>query len=293
MITEERKILSIFFLILSIIPICTNVGVVALIIKKRQLQRVRFYIIGNLSMADTLTLLLLCIGAIQGLHEDNNFEENTEGVFNITGRIVATSSYINSLFTTAFLSFDRYIAVRWSLQYEAILTKVKVILVLCFIWIVSILLGGIQWVNVNTYADYHLHIFITLSLLNTTTSTLILVVSKYTDAVRKQHMNNIQKRLNYFGVAKEKFDRLKYLKSSLKDSFKLFISTAIIINLQTILGIIELYESNNLFDIKLYVIFLMSVTDLIVLWLTQTEIKYHLKHAFRRSIGIQPNNLTV
>ena len=290
MITRERKILSIFFLILSIIPLCTNVGVVALIIKKKQLQRVRFYIIANLSMADTLTLLLLCIGVIQGLHEDINFEENTEDVLHIIARIITTSSYINSLFATVFLSFDRYIAVRWSLRYEAILTKVKVILALCFIWIVSILLGGIQWVNVKTYADYHLHIFITSSLLNITTSTFILSVAKYTNAVRKQHMTNIQKRLNYFGVAKEKLDRLKQLKSSLKDSFKLFISTAIIINLQTILGIVELFESKYLFDIKLYMTFLMTITDLIVLLSTQTEIKFQLKRAFLRSISIQPNS---
>ena len=289
MITRERKILSIFFLILSIIPLCTNVRVVALIIKKRQLRRARFYIIANLSMPDTLMLLLLCIGAIEGLQEDINFEENIEDVLHIIARIITTSSYINSLFTTVFLSFDRYIAVRWSLQYEAILTKVKVILVTCFIWIVSILLGGIQWVNVKTYADYHLHIFVTLSLLNITKSTFILSVAKYTNAVRKQHMTNIQKRLNYIRVAKEKFDRPRYLKSSLKDSFKLFICTAIIINLQLILGIIELFESKYMFDIKLYVTFLITITDLIVLLLTQTEIKYQLKRAFLRSISIQPN----
>ena len=63
---------------LSIIPICTNVGVAALVIKKRQLQRFRFYIIANLSMVDSLTLLLLCLGAIKGLHEDINFDENVE-----------------------------------------------------------------------------------------------------------------------------------------------------------------------------------------------------------------------
>ena len=104
-------------------------------------------------MVDSLTLLLLCLGAIKGLHEDINFDENVESPVNVTARIIATSAYINSLFTTAFLSFDRYIAV--------ILTKVRVILVLCFIWIVSILLSGIQWINVKTYAGYHLHIFIT------------------------------------------------------------------------------------------------------------------------------------
>ena len=106
-------------------------------------------------------------------------------------------------------------------------------------------------------------------------------------------MTNIQKRLNYFRVAKEKFDRLKYLKRSLKDSFKLFISTVIIINLQTIFGIIELFQSKYLFDIKLYVAFSMTITDLIVLSLTQTEIKYHLKGVFLRYIRIQPNNLIV
>ena len=103
-------------------------------------------------------------------------------------------------------------------------------------------------------------------------------------------MTNIQKRLNYFGVAKEKLDRLKQLKSGLKDSFKLFISTAIIINLQTILGIVELFESKYLFDIKLYMTFLMTITDLIVLLSTQTEIKFQLKRAFLRSISIQPNS---
>ena len=135
MTTGDRKISRIFFLMLSIIPICTNVGVAALVIKKRQLQRFRFYIIANLSMVDSLTLLLLCLGAIKGLHEDINFDENVESPVNLTARIIATSAYINSFFTTVFLSFDRYVAVRWSLQYETILTKVRVILVLCFIWL--------------------------------------------------------------------------------------------------------------------------------------------------------------
>ena len=290
MITGKRKILSIVFLIVSIIPISINVGVVHLIIKKRQLRRARFYIIANLSVADTLTLLVICTGAIKGLYEDNNFEENTEGIFNVTARIFRASAYINSIFTTAFLGFDRYVAVRCSLQYETILTKVRVALILCFIWIVSIVLAVIQWVNAETHADYHLHLFLTLSLLSITTSAFILSVSKYTSAVRKRHMNNIKKRFNYFGVEKEKFDRLKYLKSSLKDSFKLFISTAIILNLQTILGIIELFESRYLFGVKLYVTFLLSITDLLVLSFTQKEIKYHLKRSFLRHISIQPSN---
>ena len=290
MITEKRKILSIVFLIVCIIPISINVGVVHLIIKKIQLRQARFYIIANLSVADTLTLLVICIGAIKGLYEDNNFEENTEGIFNVTARIFGVSAYINSILTTAFLGLDRYAAVKCSLQYETILTKVRAVLILCFIWIVSIVLAGIQWVNVKTHADYHLHLFVTLSLLSITTSAFILSVSKYTITVRKQHMDNIQKRLNYFGVEKEKFDRLKYLKSSLKDSFKLFVSTAVILNLQTILGITELFESRYLFGIKVYVTFLLSITDFLVLSLTQKEIKYHLKRAFLRHTRIQPSN---
>ena len=243
MITGKRKILSIVFLIVSIIPISINVGIVHLIIKKRQLRQARFYIVANLSVADTLTLLVICIGAIKGLYEGHNFEGDTEDNFNVAARIFGTSAYINSIFTTTFLGFDRYVAVRCSLQYETVLTKVRVVLVLCFTWIVSIVLAGIQWINVKTHADYHLHLFVTLSLLSTAGSIFILSVSKYTSAVRKRHMNSIQKRLNYFGVEKEKFDGLKYLKSSLKDSFKLFISTAIILNLQTIIGVIELIES--------------------------------------------------
>ena len=143
-------------------------------------------------MADTLTLLGICIGEIKGLYEGNNFEENTEYISNVTARIFRASAYINSIFTAAFLGLDRYVVVR--LQYNTISTKVRLILVLCFIWIVSIVLAGIQWVNVKTHADYHLHLFVTLSLLSITASTFILSVLKYTRAARKRHMNNIQKR---------------------------------------------------------------------------------------------------
>ena len=117
MITEKRKILSIVFLIVCIILISINVGVVHLLIKKIQLRQARFYIIANLSVADTLTLLVICIGAIKGLYGDNNFEENTEGIFNVTARIFGVSAYINSILTTAFLGLDRYAAVKCSLQY--------------------------------------------------------------------------------------------------------------------------------------------------------------------------------
>ena len=86
------------------------------------------------------------------------------------------SAYINSIFTTAFLGFDRYVAVRYSLRYETILTKMKVFLFLFCIWIVSIIPAGIQWVNVNTFSDYHLHLLITLSSLSFTTSDLVLSV---------------------------------------------------------------------------------------------------------------------
>ena len=49
--------------------------------------------------------------------------------------------------------------------------------------------------------------------------------------------------------------------------------TAIELNLQTILGIIELSGSKYLFGIKFYVTFLLTVTDLFVLSSTQKEIK--------------------
>ena len=86
------------------------------------------------------------------------------------------SAYINSIFTTAFVGFDRYVAVRYSLRYETILKKMKVFSVLFCIWIVSIIPAGIQWVNVNTFSDNHLHLLTTLSSLSFTTSDLVLSV---------------------------------------------------------------------------------------------------------------------
>ena len=89
--------------VLLLVP---NTVIFALIIRKRQLRQVRFYITGNLTICDSTTLLLLSAMILQG---------SIIGIPGITGNIkfwaltLSLRTYINSLSTSAFLAFDRYL----------------------------------------------------------------------------------------------------------------------------------------------------------------------------------------
>ena len=93
-------------IILLLVP---NVVIFALIIRKRQLRQVWFYIIANLTICDSTTLFLLSAMVLQG---------SIFGTPGITSNIkfwtwtLLLCTYINSLSITAFLVFDRYVAVK-------------------------------------------------------------------------------------------------------------------------------------------------------------------------------------
>ena len=96
--------------------------------------------------------------------------------------------------------------------------------------------------------------------------------------LRKKHINNIVTRNNYFGVAKEKLDILKSLKRSLEDSYKLYIATVLVLIAATITGIVEMASSEVYHEIQFIMIMLLHVVDVIVLALSQNDIRKALKY---------------
>ena len=107
---------------------------------------------------------------------------------------VTWPAMINSLLTTALPAIDRYIAVKYSLRYESIMTKTKLFVALGITWAVSVVIAGIQLINTSNYIDCNVRVFITLTALHIFVGTLFISISKYKNVVRNRHLNAINKR---------------------------------------------------------------------------------------------------
>ena len=274
---EKRAILLVLFLIGSVVPLIANVAIFSMVVRKRQLHRVRFCIIGNLSLADIITLFISCFATVISLKDDVKFEENLNSLSGIIFNTIGYGATMNSIFSTALLAIDRYIAVKYTLKYQTILTEKKIILLLVFLWIISLIIPGITSIIASNHDEYqHISaiIFINLRLV---VSASLLGLSKYTHLVRKRHMKNIRKRRIYFGVEKEQFDRLKNIKNSLKDSFRFYIGTVVIMVAFIAIGITELISCEFHFVVKLLFVVLSQVTDFLIVLLAHREIREQLR----------------
>ena len=280
-IVEKRLLAVAIYLITSVTATIANVAIIVLICRKRQLRCVRFYIIANFSVADILTSFSGCINVIvalasyEALHAKEGAAEGSKILLNI-----ALCTMVNSLLTTALLAIDRYIAVKFSLRYESIMTKNKLFVTLGIIWAVSMAITGVAFINTPNYFDYKVHMFIILTTLRIFVGTLLISISKYASAVANRHLNTINKRRQYFGIEKEKKDRLERVKDTLKDSFKFYIVTILIMVILTVIGILETVLSKNYIEIKMLLVALLQFVELTVISLTQREIRLHLKHVF-------------
>ena len=280
-IVEKRLLAVAIYLITSVTATIANVAIIVLICRKRQLRCVRFYIIANFSVADILTSFSGCINVIvalaayEALHAKEVAAEGNKILLSIT-----LCTMVNSLLTTALLAIDRYIAVKFSLRYESIMTKNKLFVTLGIIWAVSVAIAGVAFINTPNFFDYKVHMFIILTTLRIFVGTLLINISKYASAVATRHLNTINKRRQYFGIEKEKKDRLERVKGTLKDSFKLYVVTIFIMVILTVIGILEIVLSKNYSEIKILLAALRQFVELTVILLTQREIRLDLKHLF-------------
>ena len=279
--TKNKELIATasIFLSGSCITIFANIVIILLILRKRQLWHIRFYIIASLAVADIITLLMLIIMVFKIIfHVSVESVENQIRTFFVIPKVIGLASHISSLLTLAFLAFDRYIAVQHILSYQKILTKKRMIIIMVTIWLFSLSISGMNWINVSIYFEYHRNLFITLTVFRVVTSVLLLTLSKHTNIMRKKHMNQIKRKKEYFGVAKEKLDILKTLKRSLEESFKLYIATVVVLVASTIAGIVQMVVSDYFFEIDIIMMLLLHIVDVIVLALSQGDIRKTLKY---------------
>ena len=89
------------------ITIFANVVMIALILWKRQLWQVRFYIISNLAVSDIMTLLMLASTVVRRIYQDYHIALDTKvNISFIVPRVIGVASRINSLLTLVFLAFE-------------------------------------------------------------------------------------------------------------------------------------------------------------------------------------------
>lgn len=284
--TKNKELIATasIFLSGSCITIFANIVIILLILRKRQLWHIRFYIIASLAVADIITLLMLIIMVFKIIfHVSVESVENQIRTFFVIPKVIGLASHISSLLTLAFLAFDRYIAVQHILSYQKILTKKRMIIIMVTIWLFSLSISGMNWINVSIYFEYHRNLFITLTVFRVVTSVLLLTLSKHTNIMRKKHMNQIKRKKEYFGVAKEKLDILKTLKRSLEESFKLYIATVVVLVASTIAGIVQMVVSDYFFEIDIIMMLLLHIVDVIVLALSQGDIRKTLKYMHNKN----------
>ena len=275
--TEAILFRTILIFALFAVLATPNIVIILFIFRKRRLRRIRFYIIANLSLADIVTLLALLFVMTKGLIEDKFIERDLDDYFATIIRTILFSAHIYSLVTTVFLAFDRYVAVKYSLKYENIMTEKRMIFALSVLSVLSTAISGIQWINVHNISDLHAHRRMILIFVRTNVFVLLFVLSFYTQVIRKRHIKKIRAREQYFGITKEKLDRLEKLKSSLSDSFKLHIVNVVIL---MSLSAAEMIFSNYHLEINRAGVPILLLTNLISHSVTQREIRRELKRTF-------------
>ena len=148
-----RTILVSLFFAGSVSPITVNDMILILIMDKRKLQQVHFYIIANLAFADILFLLILFNVMIISLSDDRRVEENVGGISASIARSIEFTLYTNSILTTTLLAIDKYFAVKYNLLCQNILPKRRIIFVLTISWLLSAILSQVVWIDVSVYND--------------------------------------------------------------------------------------------------------------------------------------------
>ena len=278
---QAKLVIAILTLAGSFLAILVSIVIIALIIQKVSLHRVRFYIIINLCITNIVTLLMVIFGIIYSLSDGVPIKDDKMNIASSIVGTVTTITHINSLLTTAFLSIDRYIAVKRSIHYQNILTVSRMFYVLIAIWVLSTVVAGIQWLNVRIYFHYYRNKLITLIPSRTLVSVVLLSISKYTNNIRKRHIRAIEGRQNYFGIERERLDILRFIRKSLADSLKLYIATVVVIAILTFIGIIELILNEGMLAMKLIFILILHIIDVAVIASTQGVIRIQMKLTFR------------
>ena len=179
------------------------------------------------------------------------------------------------------LTVDRYVAVKYALRYQNIVTIARLFVLLTSIWLSSVILAVTPQLivlsssNADLTADFyekciHMPLYLIISVVS-------VLLSFWIRRIRDQHVADIKKRNHYFGVEAEKLNVLQNLATAVWDVIKLNFVNAFLMVLANVLTIVHAYCFNGQ-NVTIFAMLgltrsLYALSNPIVYALTMTELK--------------------
>lgn len=276
---EMNRTAEIFFgsfIMVSLIVMAIDTLVIIAAARDNSQHNARFCIIGNISLADLVTIAITDIILIDIISE-GKLELD---LFMLVICTIAGVAHLVSILSNLFLSIDRFIAVKFCLAYHNIIIQRRVLLSIFLCWLFSLVVMSLLTVRVSSKFQYFFRYATCITVFRVLVGILMIATSIYTSAVRRRHVVSLEKRKKYFGVNQEKLDMLNALKRSLKDTFKLNITTVIIVFIQSIFDFLRASPlSTNLHVnvMALILLLLLKLSNFVAIITTQNDLRRNLK----------------
>ena len=254
--------------------------------KKRDNQR--FYMIGGLSLADAVTILMADIIVA-------NAASNSKSELDWLKLIIWTiagAAHLTSILINLFLSIDRFIAVRYCLTYHDIITPRRVVFIMSIHWFFALIAFSLLTIGVTNRFQYHFRCTICMTIVRVLAAILMIAITVYTSITRNKHIESIQNRNKYFGIYQEKMDMLTGLKNSLTATFKLNIATVVLGLSQSVVDFLRSFPSTASMQVNamtLMLLLLLKLSSFIAIITTQKELRseFRKRCCFRRPPRVQ------
>jgi len=257
------------------------------VIKKAKLHSNRFFLIKMMSLTDIVHALA---AALYIIFQELGSSSKMDPALRVS-ILCLVSSQDMSLYITIMISFDRLIAVKYSLWYPIFVTKRKLKIMLGIIFPYTFLLNFLLMNfsdRIETTDDkvtkglvFHFCAF------SAFTCVTIIVVGALTQRIRNRseaRIHNIQSSHVVHGIVKEQIDILRSLKRSLKDVAVLNYLTVLFLGLRMIIGLLKALGLNfSTNKILFAIVAVNSLSNPFIYAFTQRDISSWIKRHFRRN----------
>jgi len=212
-------------------------------IRRAKLRDNRYFLLQTLSTFDVIYSLVTVVGTIPHAFMSEGGEQRHVMLFWIT--VLSATMHLMSLQTTILISVDRFMAVKNSLRYYALVTKQRCVYIIAvtFLLILStntslMMLSTLRedWIFITTYG-----LLAFMTIFRTTTCVVILITGAVALRIRSISVNRLDHTpflVVLHGVNAEKLTSLRALKRSIKDVMVLnFCTVAFLIPITIVSGL--------------------------------------------------------
>ncbi|XP_066910143.1 adenosine receptor A3-like [Clytia hemisphaerica] len=288
--TEENIGLKVFFICLFVSISLLHL-IIQFIIQKKRLHDNQYYLIRVLSLTDLFVVVTSCVLVVNTLFQFTN----RIGLVFISMLIYIGLSY--SLIVTLIIAFDRWIAVKWCLQYYTLFSRVRINTALVILGVINaVILSYLFYMyevenSSGVMKTFYLNdgTVMYVTFVRTVSCVLLIVMGKLTIYLRDQSEIKMKLRTNLHGAEAEQLDRTKQLKRSIKDVFKLNLWTCIfllpmIITSAFFISTISQEKKEHLLLINGFVTYVYNLSNPIIYLTCFSKIRLYLMSLFQRQV---------